>query len=97
MPCKVLIDKNRKISKRQLSILRGKNDELESGSINLFGGRKVSTEAHVPTPNLFPRGRDPFGQLRGFFQRMTKGTPGDEVDQLRGMARNTVRMREEVA
>ena len=49
MPCKVLIDKNRKISKRQLSILREKNDELESGSINLFGGRKVSTEAHVPT------------------------------------------------
>ena len=33
--------------------------------------------------NLVPRGRDPFGQRRGsgsrFFQRMTKGTPGDEV------------------
>ena len=28
--------------------------------------------------NLVPRGRDPFGQRRGF-QRMTKGTPGDEV------------------
>ena len=28
--------------------------------------------------NLVPRGRDPFGQRR-FFQRMTKGTPGDEV------------------
>ena len=50
IPCKALVDKNRKISKRQLSILRGKNDELESGSINLFGGREVSTEAHVPTP-----------------------------------------------
>ena len=32
--------------------------------------------------NLVPRGREPFGQRRGsgrFFQRMTKGTPGDEV------------------
>ena len=28
--------------------------------------------------NLVPRGRDPFGQRRGF-QRMTKGTPGHEV------------------
>ena len=50
MPCKALIDKNRKISKRQLSILRGKNDELESESIHLLGGREVRTEAHVPTP-----------------------------------------------
>ena len=40
--------------------------------------------------NLVPRGRDPFGQRRGsgligqgsrYFQRMTKGTPGDEVER----------------
>ena len=61
MPCKALIDKNRKISKRLLSILRGKNDELESGPINLLGGREVSTEAHVPAPW--------YGQYRTHAQR----------------------------
>ena len=61
IPCKAFIDKNRKISKRLLSILRGKNDELESGPINLLGGREVSTEAHVPTPW--------YGQYRTHAQR----------------------------
>ena len=45
----------------------------------LFAHRNGCLRHRRSKPNLVPRGRDPFGQRRGFFQRMTKGTPGDEV------------------